>query len=170
MPRARVVRALFVLAATVPILACGFGDRLAQTAFESVCVTECVPNADRPNCESYCGCAFRWAKESGRMPELERAQHYDGTGPMPPVLVDVMVACGSDLYDAAFQRSCVEGCAVEADRAVCETDCACILRELRGSGPRDESTRFLMENMTDPPTPAGQARLQAAEAACTSIE
>lgn len=166
MPRSRVLCALGVLAATVPVLACGLGDRIEQTAFETSCVAECAANADRPTCEGYCQCTYRWARDNGRMAELERVR-YDGTGPMPPVMVDVMFACGSDLYDAAFTHGCVEACAEQADRAQCESECACMLRELRGPGARPESTRFLVENLDrQPPTPAGQARMEAAQAAC----
>ncbi|MCZ7677961.1 MAG: hypothetical protein M5U28_03935 [Sandaracinaceae bacterium] len=166
MPRHRVLTAAALFAAMLPALACGLGDKIQQSAFEASCVAECVANADRPTCESYCQCTYRWAADNGRMPELERVR-VDNTGPMEPVMVDVMVACGSDLYDAAFNRGCVESCAAAADRAQCQTECACMLRELRGPGPRPESTRFLVTNLDQqPPTPAGQARMDAAQAAC----
>jgi len=165
-PHRRVLAAAVTLVAMVPMLACGLGNQIEESAFNSSCVAECVANADRPVCETYCQCAYRWARESGRMSEVENAEVTPGA-PMEPVLVDAMVACGSDLYDAAFTNGCVSGCAETADRAGCERDCACMLRELRGPGPRSESTRFLVENLDQsPPTPAGQARMDAAQAAC----
>lgn len=166
MPRHRVLTAAALFAAMLPALACGLGDKIQQSAFETTCVAECVANADRPTCESYCQCSYRWAADNDRLGDLERV-NADDDGPMAPVLVDVMVACGSDLYDAAFNRGCVDTCAQEADRAQCQTECACMLRELRGAGPRPESTRFLVTELDrQPATPAGQARMDAAQAAC----
>lgn len=162
----RVLRAAALVAALVPTLACGLGDQIQQSAFETSCVSECVVSAERPVCQSYCQCAYRWAQDNGRMSELEGITGNER--PMPPVMVDVMAACGSDLYDAAFNRGCTDTCAQTADRAQCERDCACMLRELRGPGPRPDSTRFLVQNLdSDPPTPAGQARMDAAQTVCT---
>lgn len=145
-------------------LACS-ADSLQGAAFEATCVQGCVNDGTlRSECESYCGCGYRWARDNDRLAELERAQTPRPGQRMAPVLEDLLSACGGDLWDDNFRRGCVQECAAEP---TCRQDCDCLLRELRGPGPREASTRFLLQNVAvDPPTAAGEARQRSAQAAC----
>jgi hypothetical protein len=150
----------------VPLLACGVGETVTRTAFEATCVNECATSVDRALCQTYCECGYRYARDHEKLSELEHARVVPGQ-PMPPVLVELMSACGADIYDSNFRNECVRTCSQEQAAPVCTTRCDCFLRELRGPGARTESTRFLLENVErEPRTPAGQARLDTAERVC----
>lgn len=146
-------------------LACGASGMVEQAAFQASCANECASQgADRALCESYCQCSYQYASSNQRLDELANVQVVPGQA-MPPIVNDLMAECGSDLYDSNFRRECNRTCGADPS---CATKCDCFLRELRGTGPRNESTRFLFTNLdVTPPTPAGQARLDAAEAVCT---
>ena len=171
----RRVRMLLAAVALLPLivalLACGaMGDSFTEGAFTTSCTNECAVTVDRAQCETYCACAYRHAESNGRLEELNRSTFTPGQ-PMAPVLLDVMGACGSAIYDANFRGSCVRECSTTTDPATCTTRCDCVLREIRGPGPESESTRFLIANIdVTPPTPAGQARMDAAIAACLPEE
>jgi hypothetical protein len=131
------------------------------------CVNECVASVDRALCETYCDCGYRYARDHDRLEELNHTSAPAPGQPMPPVLVDLMAECGSDVFDASFSNECVRTCSTDSPAATCTTRCDCLLRELRGPGPRNASTRFLVENLTpNPATPLGQARRDAAQRVC----
>ena len=165
------IAAVALLPLIVPLLACGaMSDRVNEAAFTASCAAECETTADRGLCETYCGCAYQYAPAHGRIEELNGARVTPGQ-PMPPVIVDVMAECGSAVYDASFRGGCARECASEMDATTCTTQCECVLRELRGSGPTAESTRFLVANLgVTPPTPEGQARMDAAVDVCVPAE
>lgn len=150
--------------AAVPILACGVTGAVTEAAFVTTCTAECgSAGADRALCESYCQCGYAYARDNDRLDELNNVQVVPGQA-MPPVIVDLMSECGSDVWDSNFRRSCMQSCE-EGD--ACQARCDCFLRELRGPGPRAQSTRFLIENLdVSPPTAAGSERLEAAGRAC----
>lgn len=151
----------------VPMLACGLVDEMKHEAFTNTCTNECAANGSRASCATYCECTWEWANDNGRMEELERlAQTGGGGSGTAPVQIDAMVACGDSMLDEFFLTGCREGC----EAGDCETQCTCMLGELRGTGDRAESTRFFMENLiSDPPTPAGQARLDQATTRCVQV-
>lgn len=164
----RTRRALRILLATLtlaPTLACGsLSDSVTEQAFVQTCTTECAGGgADRALCGTYCSCGYQYARDNNRLGELENAQVIPGQQ-MPPVIVDLMAQCGSDLWDSNFRRECVRNCQMGT---VCQERCDCFLRELRGPGDRSESTRFLINNLdVAPATEAGNQRLDAAEQVC----
>jgi len=160
----RIRRAALPILVAIPILACGLSGAITQAAFVTPCKAQCTAEgADPAICESYCQCSYEYARDNGRLKELENVDVVPGQQ-MAPVLVDLLAECGSDLWDSNFQRLCVESC---RDGAVCQARCECFLRELRGTGPREASTRFLVENLdVAPPTEAGNRRLEAAEQVC----
>ncbi len=164
--------ALLTGAMYVLLLACGGGeiaeafregyDEGFRESFIQECQTECSQSADASACRGYCGCAYTWANDNDRMGELTALGL--GSSGNSPVERDLMAACGSDLFDTQFMQSCSAEC---GDDALCVARCTCMLRELRGPGDRGESTMFMMDNLSsEPPTPAGQARIDAATAIC----
>ncbi len=161
----RALRIVLAVLTLVPLLACGsVSDAVTQSAFEASCTSECASGgADRALCATYCSCGYRYARDHGRLDELENVQVVPGQR-MPPVLVDLMAECGSDVWDSNFRRVCVANCEMGP---VCQERCDCFLRELRGPGDRHESTRFLLENVdVEPATEAGNQRFEAAERVC----
>lgn len=162
----RALRLVLAILTLVPTLACGLIDTLQERPFVSECTDACaVGGVDRTLCADYCTCGYRYASDNDRLAELENAQATPGQ-PMPPVLVDLMAECGSDVWDASFTSSCMQSC--EIGQEACRTHCACFLGELRGTGDRRASTRFLVENLEGQPTEAGNQRMQAAERVCLS--
>lgn len=160
----RFLRLTLAVLSLAPALACGLSDTITETAFVTSCANECASaGADHSLCSSYCTCGYGYARDHDRLGELENVQVVPGQQ-MPPILVDLLAECGSDLWDSNFRRECVANCQMGP---VCQERCECFLRELRGPGDRRASTRFLVENVdVSPATEAGNQRLDAAEQVC----
>lgn len=170
-PARRVMSAVALGAALLATqLACGMNE-LTRSAFVQQCENECATGVDRSVCTPYCNCAFDYVKDR---PDLQReleqgATSFTGGAGASAAMKGMLGACGSDLYDHEFRRSCTEACDPSGADTGCVTRCDCMLRELRGPGPRSESTVWLLDNMSSEPfTPAAQARMESAEQTCLS--
>jgi hypothetical protein len=162
---ARCAAAAFPVVAALLCLGCDDTDH-ERSEFVIECTNECAANVDREICTPYCECAYGYVQEH---PSLQ-SQIEDGeasfTGASSPEAIGMLAECGSEMYDHKFRSSWVEVCSENAPEEECARDADCVLRELRGPGPREESTRWLLENMGAEPNAAAQERLQSAQAMC----
>jgi hypothetical protein len=137
-------------------------EHCGRELFVVSCVKECAAQPeDTTMCTDYCGCTFDFGKSQGRLREFGLAESKPAE--FAKMQADALVHCGDEIYDVAFKRNFMKECSGPE----CATQAECFLRELRGTGPRDESTRFLVENLdVTPPTAEGEARLNAATVVC----
>ncbi len=155
-----------------PVVAAPAGS--TQASFQSSCVATCQQNHGAPQtCMNYCTCQFTELTR-GQTPEqidtmFREGEAGGGVGLALQARIEANVGtCGSTVHDEQFMYGCLETCVQQgASNDVCNAYCGCALAQLRAGMDAPNGTMWMMRNIdVQPPTPEGQARMQAAMATC----
>lgn len=134
-------------------------------------MTRCLHRYDRQLCRDYCACSAGFLEARGLFEALPRIDPLRGS--TAEASLELMDACGEELFDAQYRQVFVTSCLAEMPseedrfRSLCEGLAACMIRELRGVGEDARDTGWILRNVeAEPPTQEGRARLAAAEEIC----